>query len=372
MLELLHQPVHQKQAFSDACAWAEEIYLCLAWMEPGDAHGPSFADLEPHQTKVRQAIVGLARFQSYPALLRRLYRSSVLRLVSTLDGSFSPNLYVFRNGHRVRVLVASAPFTSTRYARPCESFVVFEGDRDDPFSLRALQLLDRCRASAHVPTVGELDAYEAAWAEARSGGRVPDAVSGLALELSDASGLGELTLVDDAKAVLEAFVEVRDSLAAAAAVRVPCGLAPRGADPHDPLLRTTLFWSALGAWGALHRTGAEFGLHFGFAKPWEVERPVAALSLTACRTPPAVHALVADGNKDAMAVARTEDGRRLLVHFGGDAEDYTADLDVKDASGTARATLIGEVGAVDFVQCAAAFALRASRRRALQDPESST
>lgn len=371
MLELLHEPALQKQAFVDACAWAEEIYLCLAWIEPGDAHGPSFSDLEPHQSKVRQAIVGLARFQSYPALLRRLYRSSVLRLVSTLDGSFSPNLYVFRKGTRVRVLVASAPFTSTRYARPCESFVVFEGDRDDPFALRALQLLERCRASAHVPTATELDAYEDAWAEARSGGRVPDAVVGLALEASDASALGELTLVADAKAVLEAFVEVRDALAASASVRVPCGLAPRGARPQDPVLRTTLFWSALGVWGALHRTAAGFGLHFGFAKPWEIERPVAALSLDAARVPPSLGVIVANGSADAMAIAQTENGRRLLVHVGG-ATDYTADLDIKDASGSVRGTLIGEIGAADFVQSAAAFALRVSRRRALRDSELSS
>jgi hypothetical protein len=255
VLALLHEPALQKQAFVDACAWAEEIYLCLAWIEPGDAHGPSFSDLEPHQAKVRQAIVGLARFQSYPGLLRRLYRSSVLRLVSTLDGSFSPNLYVFRQGTRVRVLVASAPFTSTRYARPCESFVAFEGDRDDPFALRALQLLDRCRASAHVPTAMELDVYEAAWAEAQSGGRLTDAVAGLALETADTNALGEVTLVEDPAAVLEAFVEVRDSLAGAATVRVPSGLAPRGSRPQAPLLRTTLFWSALGVWGALHRSG---------------------------------------------------------------------------------------------------------------------
>jgi hypothetical protein len=369
VLELLHEPALQKQAFVDACVWADDIFLCLAWIEPGDSYGPSFSDLEPHQAKVRQAIVGLARFQSYPALLRRLYRSSVLRLVSTLDGSFSPNLYLFRKGSRVRVLVASAPFTSTRYARPCESFVVYEGDRDDAFALRALQLLDRCRASAHVPTRSELDAYEDAWAEARTGGRVTDAVAGLTMEASDASTLGELTLVSDAEAVRDALVEVRDSLAATATVRLPGGLAPRGATPHEPLLRTTLFWSAMGVWGALHRNGGRFGLHFGFTKPWEVERPVAALSLTAATTPLPIHALLAEGKSDVMAIAAAQDGRRLLVHLGAEVQDYGADLDIKDQTATARGSLIGEIGSADFVQSAAAFALRISRRRALQEEE---
>lgn len=369
MLELLHEPQSQQRAFVDACAWAEEIYLCLSWIEPGDSRGPSFADLKPYEGKVRQAIVGLARFQSYPALLRRLYRSSVLRLVSTVDGSFSPNCYLFRQGSRVRVLLASAPFTSTRFARPCESLVVFEGERDDPFALRALQLLERCRASAHVPSATELDAYEEAWAEVRTGGRMPETIPGLALDAGDTMALGELTIVGDPGEILEAFVEVRDSLSATAAVRVPGGLVPRWAPPDDGFLSTTLYWSSFGMWSALYRSGPRYGLHFGFVQPWEVERPVAALSLVAGRTPVALGELAASGAIDAMAIVRAEDGRRFLVHLAAGIQDYTADLDVRDASGVARATLIGEVGAADFVQAAAAFAVRVNRRRALRELE---
>jgi hypothetical protein len=54
VLDLLYEPETQKQAFIEACAWAEDIYLCLAWIEPGDTQGPSFADLKPHESKVRQ------------------------------------------------------------------------------------------------------------------------------------------------------------------------------------------------------------------------------------------------------------------------------------------------------------------------------
>jgi len=372
MLELLHEPETQKQAFVDACVWAEDIYLCLSWIEPGDAQGPSFADLKPHESKVRQAIVGLTRLQSYPALLRRLYKSSVLRLVTTLDGSFSPNCYLFRKGTRVRVILASAPFSSTRFSRSCESFVVFEGDRDDPFALQALQLLDTCRASAHVPTSGELDAYEDAWAAVRTGGRAPEAIVGLPLERYDGAALGELTLDSGPGAVLEAFVAVRSSLATTAAMRVPGRLVPRWAPPRDAPLATTLYWSSLGMWGALQRSDSWYGLHFGFVPPWEVERPLAALSLVAGRTPLALNELVAEGVPDAMGIARAEDGRRFLVHLAADARDYTTDVDVRDASGAARATLIGEVGAADFVQTAAAFALRVSRSRALRDSELSS
>ena len=372
MLDLHHEPQSQQRAFVDACAGAEDIYLCLSWIEPGDARGPSFADLKPHESKVRQAIVGLARFQSYPALLRRLYRSSVLRLVSTVDGSFSPNCYLFRKGSRVRVLLASAPFTSTRFARPCESLVVFEGERDEPFALQALQLLERCRASAHVPSATELDAYEEAWAEVRTGGRPPETIPGLALETGDAEALGELAIVVEPSEVLEAFVEVRDSLSASASVRVPGGLVPRWAPPHDRLLNTTLYWSSFGMWSALYRSGSTYGLHFGFVQPWEVECTVAALSLLAGKIPRTLAELAASGAVDSMAIARGDDGRRFLVHLTTGAQDYTADLDVRDASGVARAALIGEVGAGDFVQTAAAFAHRVSRRRSHRDLELSS
>jgi hypothetical protein len=368
VLELVYEPESQRQAFVEACAWAEHIDFCLAWIEPGDAQGPAFADLEPHQAKLRHAVVGLAHLQSYPALLRRLYRQSSLRLVSSMDGSFSPNMYLFRRGPRVRVLMASAPFTSTRFAKSCEAFVVFEGDRDEPFALRAVELLHRCLELAHMPTKDELDAYDGAWAEARSGGRLVETIPGLALKSSDAARLGELTLIEDTRAVLDAFVRVRDSLSAAAALRLPGSIVARGVLAQAAPLRTTLYWSPLGVWAALHRIGERYGLHFGFASPWEVERHVAVVSLVAKRAPTALSALVAED--DEMGVARADDGRCFLTHFAPTADDYTSDVAVRNPSGTvpaAPATLIGEIGAADFVQTAAAFALRLGRRRATRE-----
>jgi hypothetical protein len=369
MLDLLYDSSAQKQAFAEACAWAEDIYLCLAWIEPGDAHGPSFADLKPHEAKLRQAIVGLARFQSYPALLRRLYRSSVLRLVSTVDGSFAPNCYLFRRGSRVRVLHGSAPFTSTRFARPYESLVVFEGERDDPFALRALQLLDQCRASAHVPTATELDAYEDAWANVRTGASVPDALPGLALETCDGAMLGELALQVAPAVVLEALVEVRRSLSTAAAVRIPGSVSFRSGQGQETSVQTTLFWSSLGIWSAIHRDTSHYGLHFGFVPPWEVERPTALVSLSGSTRPVGLDDLTASSAARTMAVARSDDGRRFLLHIPLDPGSDAADVTVCDASGSARAVLVGEIGAADFVQTAAAFARRASRRRAPADAE---
>jgi hypothetical protein len=341
-MELLYEPESQKQAFVDACAWAEQIYLCLAWIEPGDAQGPSFADLKLHEGKVCQAIVGLARYQSYPPLLRQLHRWSVLRVVKTVDWSFAPNFYLFRYGSRVRVLLASAPFTSTRFARACESLVVFEGDRDDPFALQASRLLERCQASAHVPRAADLDAYEDAWAAVRSGGREPEAIAGLPLETYDATALGTLALEREPGAVLEAFVGVRNSLSRAAAITVAASLLPRGVQPHDAALQTTLYWSSLGVWGAIHRSGTRYWLHFGLVPPWEVVRPTAAVSLVAERIPLALNEPLAPGELSVMAIARAKNERRFLVHLLADPADYTFDVEVGDTSGTRRAAIVGQ------------------------------
>lgn len=361
MLELLHDAHAQKQAFVDACAWAEDIYLCMAWLEPGDAYGPSFSDLEPHQSKLRQVIVGLARLQTYPTLLRRLYRANVLRLVSTLDGSFSPNCYVFRRSTRVRVIVASAPFTATRVARPCESFVVFEGERDDRFALRALELLERCRAQAHVPSATELDAYEVAWADARTDARVPESIPGLVHEPFDGGTLQELTAVCDATELLRALVQVRESLAASAALRTVASFVPRGSDGALGMpCRGTLYWSSLGAWSALVRSGDQYGLHIGFVPPWELERPVAALSLTAARV--GLPGQLVSVGASRMAIARAGDGRRFVVHVA-DRGSHAPDVRLSAGAESIRCALVGEVGSADFVRTASAFALRTSRRR---------
>lgn len=350
-MDLLYDPAAQKQAFVDACAWADDIHMCLGWLEPGDAQGPAFSDLAPHTAKVKQAIVGLARFQSYPSLLWRLYRSSVLRLVSTVDGSFSPNLYVFRRGTSVRTLVASAPFTASRLSKPCESFVVFEGDQDHAFSLRALQLLDRCRALAHLPTRVELEAYEHAWAECRSGGRPPESLLGGTVEACDGGSLGELTAVVEPTAVRDALIAVRGSLFRGTTVRVEASF--QAAGPVDgPAVQGTLWWSALGYWSALQRSSTGYALHLGTVAPWEVTRPRATVSL--CTGD-------ADVVRDRMTVAQALDGRRFLVHIPASSDD-SDDALVREHGSSLRASVIGEIGAADFVQTTAALLQRLRRK----------
>jgi len=370
MLALLHNVEAQRQAFVDNCAWAEDIYLCLGWIEPGDAHGPSFPDLEPHLGKVRQAIVGLARMQSSPSLLRKLRTLSVLRLVSILDGSFSPNFYLFRRANRVRLLFASVPFTSTRFAKPCESFVAYEGDQNDAFVLQAMQLLERCRAAAHVPLASEIEAYEETWASVRSGAPAPEMLAGLILEACDASGAGDLTLATDPGSILDAFVTVRDAFSRAAALRVPAALVPHGSQANDPA-RATLYWLSCGMWSAQRRLGPRYEMHFGFVPPWQVEKPQAAVSLGADASPKALRELSALGATDELVVVVAEDGRRFLAHPAVDSRSTLADVRLRQGTDSIPGFLVGEVGAPDFVQTAVAFALRLTRGRASSALEAS-
>jgi hypothetical protein len=402
-MKLLYEASAQKQAFVEACAWAEDIHMCLAWLEPGDAQGPAFSDLEPHQHKVRQAIVGLTRLQSHPALLRRLHHADVLRLVSSVDGSFSPNLYVFRRGDRVRTLVTSAPFTASRLSKPCESFVVFEAPRDDALSLQSLQLLDRCRALAHVPSRGELDAYEHAWAEARSGGVPAHSLMASAAEVYDTSALGPLTAVEHPDEIRDALVEVRRTLSQAAAVRLQASydrcvsedargpvrlrtpansLAEASRETAGPKLqgpvrlRTpanslaeasretagpklhgpgptrhgALYWVPLGYWAALRREDRCFELDLGLVAPWEVARPTATASLTSIEHP---------HGGSMLRIGTASTGERLLLQVS-DRSSHD-DVDLLHVGGTQRAAVLGNIDSKDLVQTMCAFVQRVRR-----------
>jgi hypothetical protein len=369
MIELLHEHSAQRQAFAEACHWAEEIYLCVSWIEPGDAQGPSFADLKPYEDKIRQAIVGITQYKSYPALLRRLYRTSMLTLVSTTDDSFSPNCYLFRQGSTWRVLIASAPFSSTRVATSYESLVFYEGPRDDAFVLSALRLLDRCRAAAHVPTLAELSAYEDAWAKRRIGMMNAPAVLGMPLESYDTSELGGLSWINDPAMIQESLIQVRESLSTSASMKVLSGITPAQDQGDDAPITTTLFWSPIGMWSALHRVEDGYRLHIGFSPPWEVERSVATLSWTLDSS------LQLDSNtedvmEDRVALAKTNDHRCLLVWTNPQIDETWSDARVEGVARVARVAVLGEVGSSNFIQCLAASAWRISRRRASRILES--
>jgi hypothetical protein len=147
---------------------------------------------------------------------------------------------------------------------------------------------------------------------------------------------------------------------------------PQWEQTPDTTLQTILYWFPLGMWSGIRRCGVRYGLHFGFVPPWEVGRPMAAVSLVAERVPVPLSELIAKGTLNVMAIARADDGRRFLVQLIPDPRGCAADIVVGDASGTAPAAIIGHVGSADFVQTATAFAQHSHRHRAVQETDASS
>lgn len=198
MLALLGDPDRQRATFAEACAWADQIVACLGWLEGGDAQGPSWDILEPHLSKLQTAIIGFGFMRSEPALLARLYEQGTLRVVSSTDGGYAPNAFVFRKGERLRALIGSAPFSSTLHEESVEAMVIYEGDAQEAFSLQVLALVDRCRNAGHVPTREELDEYkEARMRELTRLRGVVEAPLSMRAKRFHAPGLDGLRLVTD-------------------------------------------------------------------------------------------------------------------------------------------------------------------------------
>lgn len=250
MMELVIDADRQRSVFADSCDWSEEIHMCLGWLEGGDSQGPSWDQLEPHLSKLRVAVVGLTSMRSDPYLLRRVYDQGTLRLVASTEGGFSPNTYVFVRGNRVRALVASAPFSATSYEQSVEALVLFEGERDEPMALQALDLLQRCRDLAHVPTLDELQEYAAA--RRRSLSRLTDvhqpALSSR-IRRFRATSLDGLKVVTDRETIRRGVIAALDSFERACSwegdreVRVRRERFPAWVHWVDPLA----------AWGAFRR-----------------------------------------------------------------------------------------------------------------------
>jgi hypothetical protein len=156
---LLLEPKTQAVAFVEACDWAESIELYLAWLEQGDHWGPRWAQLQAHETKLRRVVTALTGFRSEPALLERLYASNKLRLVTSSDASFAPNLLLFRAGKRLRAFLSSEPFSSTLLHESIQHMVLFEADADARQAVELLDFCRRCREQASVPEASFLRGY---------------------------------------------------------------------------------------------------------------------------------------------------------------------------------------------------------------------
>ncbi len=248
-MELLIDADRQRSVFSESCEWAEEIEMCLGWLEGGDTQGPSWDQLEPHLPKLKAAVIGLNSMRSDPYLLRRVYDHGVLRLVDSTEGGFSPNTYVFRRGQTIRALVASAPFSSSSYEQSLEAMVLFEGDQNEPFALQAQDLLRRCKGLAVVPTIANLEEYGEVRRKSLS--RLERGLTALSSRVRRyrSTSLEGLEIVTDRETILRGTVSALESLERACSWEGEGDVRVR----RDRLGVWVHYVESLGLWGAFVR-----------------------------------------------------------------------------------------------------------------------
>jgi len=348
MVELLINSDAQRQAFRDACLWATDIDLCLAWLAGGDAQGPSWSDLEPFLPKLRRAVVGLAHHRTDPALLKTLYDTSTLRLVPTTDEAFLANVHVFRREGRVRCLLGSAPFSWTSFHRSIEHLFVVEGTEEDPIVARALALVERGALAAHVPTLPELEKYKSSWEAVQKSGEDSGAGEHAAAELFDDALIGDLVEIPSPSPESRAAQARAIANLVGAATRVYPGARLSNSEPPGDLVHV----GSLGLWAYLRPLPPQ-------GAPW------ASFEID---TPPTL------GDPDSTALSFADDGQSSFAREPGSGRVFLVHKDMElvghrrcgvnllaEGGGDGRlALVVGEVDAPDFPRHVAGLAREAS------------
>ncbi|MBI3319209.1 MAG: hypothetical protein HYZ89_01290 [Candidatus Omnitrophica bacterium] len=141
-------------------AEAETWSLCSTRANALQGQGEIWGALEPHLGKLQYAIIGLEFHLSEPWILRALHDRGVLRVVISSDGTFHPNVYIFRSHLSYAAIVGSACFDMATLENSCASAILTKCDRDSSFAYALEAFLDRCRASSRLLTPQEIDWYE--------------------------------------------------------------------------------------------------------------------------------------------------------------------------------------------------------------------
>ena len=116
--------------------------------------------LEPYLAKLQYAIIGLELHRSEPWVLRALHDRGVLRVVVSSDGTFHPNIYIFRSQRTFTAILGSACFDMATLEEGCASVILTECARDSSFAHTLETFVDRCRINSRLLTLEEIDWYE--------------------------------------------------------------------------------------------------------------------------------------------------------------------------------------------------------------------
>jgi len=336
--ELLITPETQQARFTECCRLAESIEMYLAWLEAGDEQGPSWTQLAPYLNKVKRAVIGLAGFRSDPGLLRLLYKLGVLRLVQSSDGSFSPNLFVFKAKEQVLVLVGSAPFTSSKLHRSVESLVYFSGDERSDFVKHARSLAERCNRAAKVPVSHIIGVYE----ECRN--RALERVDEFAEpDLFHEPQLGDLVAVEDRQGIKKALRLCEDAVERAKPQEFEVGESVR------------LWIAALNVWISFNYEERHHVLFVGCGKPKHNEEvnPPIRVPVASRGVEPALGGIARDPESGRLFLILWA-ANPLVVGLNGALEGQT--FEVKTSVGPLQGLVIGEVSSREFLKNVAGFA----------------
>ena len=141
-------------------AAAETWSLCSTRANAMQGQSDLWRAVEPHLGKLQYAIIGLELHRSEPWILRALHDRGALRVVASSDGTFHPNVYIFRSQRTFTAILGSACFDMATLEEGCASVILTECDRDSSFAHTLESFVDRCRINSRLLTLEEIDWYE--------------------------------------------------------------------------------------------------------------------------------------------------------------------------------------------------------------------
>lgn len=353
-------------AFSEACAWAERIELCLTHARGVDGDHPGWRHLEPHLAKVSLAIVSVASTLVEPTIVRHFYDLRVLRLAPGDHGTVDANVFLFHRGEHCRVLFVPTGLDAQPSVRVRVGLELSTGEHDA--SVHALrQLFEELRAHAHLPLPRDLERYEERVRQEREhASRPPPPV--VAAGLDNVNVSGHVVLEGRPDRIAAALDTLRDALGRGATV-VPVTLRTK----HE-VLDLPVGWLAEAAiWSAWQERDEHLRLWVGRGLPENGDaEPWLALNV----------ATQGVDRRFGAAIARDEStGATYLLHRGvfrtfrlGEklfwSNTRARTIEIVESKGE-PATRFAVIGAIDDPQLArhvAGFADEVRRLQVLLEP----